>query len=125
MLHAILTDDDNTTCYVGMTANEFKKRFHNHHKSFREQKYANKTELANYVWNLKKSKKSFTMKWSILKKTSSFQNGSKRCPLCLEEKLWIIKLNKESLLNKRSELISKCRHKRKFFVQNLPHKGLT
>ena len=64
-----------------MTANEFKERFRNHQKSFREEKYANETELANYVWNLKKSKKSFTMKWSILKKTPPrFRRDQKDAP---------------------------------------------
>ena len=73
-------DDNNTMRYVGMTANEFKERFRNHQKSFREEKYANKTELANYVWNLKNSKKPFTMKWSILKKPPRSRMGQKDAP---------------------------------------------
>ena len=37
------------------------------------------------------------------------------CKLCLKEKLLIIKFpNQDILLNKRSELISKCRHKKNF-----------
>ena len=64
----VTSTDDNTTCYVGTTANKFKERFRNYQKSFREEKYANKTELASYVRNLNKSKKPFTMKWLILKK---------------------------------------------------------
>ena len=37
------------------------------------------------------------------------------CPLCITGKLWIIDfLNKKDLLNKKSELINKCRHYNKF-----------
>ena len=38
---------------------------------------------------------------------------------CLIEKLQIINVKSESLLNKRSELISKCRHKNKFWQKNV------
>ena len=69
------TDDSHTKCYIGMTANRFKERYRNHQKSFRKEKYANETELSNYIWNLKRQKKDFTINWSIIKKTSAFRNG--------------------------------------------------
>ena len=47
----------------------------------------------------------------------AYSNITKRCPLCLQEKLAIISYEKpEELLNKRSELISKCRHQNKFLI---------
>ena len=45
-------------------------------------------------------------------------NISKRCDLCLTEKLMIITANPDRILNKRSELISKCRHENKFYLRN-------
>ena len=69
------TDDSHTKYYIGMTANRFKERYRNHQKSFRKEKYANETELSNYIWNLKRQKKDFTINWSIIKKTSAFRNG--------------------------------------------------
>ena len=44
--------------------------------------------------------------------------GSKRCNLCLEEKL-ILKEKDNCLLNKRSEVISTCQHKNRFQVKSL------
>ena len=48
----------------------------------------------------------------MLRRTS----GSRRCDLCLTEKLKIMREDPELLLNKRSELVSKCRHKNKFIL---------
>ncbi len=41
--------------------------------------------------------------------------GTHKCKLCLEEKLMIMKQRKKNLLNKRSELFSKCRHVTRHF----------
>ena len=45
------------------------------------------------------------------------------CPLCITEKLWIINflINKD-LLNKKSELINKCRHLNKFLLANVKNR---
>ncbi|PIK34222.1 hypothetical protein BSL78_28957 [Apostichopus japonicus] len=48
----------------------------------------------------------------------AYSNESKRCNLCLTEKLIIINTDKRTLLNKRPELISKCRHENKFYIYN-------
>ena len=53
----------------------------------------------------------------IFDHASSYRNGSKSCNLCLTEKFHII-TSKLPLLNKRSELISKCRHVNKFLLSN-------
>ena len=37
---------------------------------------------------------------------------------CVAEKLYIIKRSNNKLLNKRSELVSKCRHENKFYLKN-------
>ena len=96
--------------YIGITANEFKQRYRNHLKSFRNAKYSNDTELSKHVWNLKKENKDFSIKWSIIKRVAAYKPGSKRCNLCLEEKLLLMKARKKHFLNKRSEFFSKCRH---------------
>ena len=40
--------------------------------------------------------------------------------LCLTEKLEILLANQPTILNKRSELTGKCRHKNKFKLNKLP-----
>ena len=89
--------------YIGT----FKERYRNHIKSFTHKKYSNETELSKHIWHLKQNKTDFTIKWSIIKKSISYTGGSKRCNLCLEEKLNILKEKDNCLLNKRSA----CQHK--------------
>ena len=60
-----------------------------------------------------------TLKWSIVKSAPSYSNISKKCFLCLHEKLEIVNFeDQDHLLNKRSELISKCRHANKYLLCN-------
>ena len=97
------TDNADTKQHIGMTSGEFKTRYRNHTKSFRDKKYANETELSKHVWELKKTCRNYEIKWSILKRAPVHKEGTKRRILCLEEKLNILKANKANLLNKRSE----------------------
>ena len=64
------------------------------------------------------------IEWSILKKSNTPNSFDGRCSLCLEEKTQIMMFKlPEKLLNKRSELISRCRHKAKFkLLTNLKKK---
>ena len=59
------------------------------------------------------------LKWSIIKTVPGYSNISKRCMLCLHEKYEILNYpDQEELLNKRCELVSKCRHINKFLLSN-------
>ena len=99
-----------------MTANPFKERYRNHTKSFKDKKYANETELSKYIWDLKEKERVFTIKWEILKRAAIYTTRASPCNLCQEEKLSILKADERALLNKRSELVSKCRHQNKFNI---------
>ena len=60
-----------------------------------------------------------TLKWSIVKSVPSYSNISKKCLLFLHKKLEIANFkDQDHLLNKRSELISKCRHANKYLLCN-------
>ena len=89
-----------------------------HLMSFRHEKYGNQTELSKYIWNLKRERKIFSVSLGILRKAPAYLNLSKKCDLCLTEKLMIISTNISTLLNRRFELISKCRHKNKLNLTN-------
>ena len=59
------------------------------------------------------------LKWHILKYVAPYFNITKMCRLCLQEKVEIISYtNPNELLNKRSKLVSKCRHVNKFLLAN-------
>ena len=102
--------------YIGMTATTFKTRYRNHKKSFNYTRYEKDTALSKHIWELKRSNKSYTIIWSILKRASSYQPGRTRCNLCIEEKLCILQDGGRNLLNKRSEIFAKCRHREKFWA---------
>ena len=77
----------------------------------------NKTTLEKYVWEQKQRHNiTPTLKWYIVKSVSSYSNITKSCTLCLHEIL--IYPNQDELLNKRSELVSKCRHINKYLLSN-------
>ena len=90
----------------------FRYGFRNHLKSFRNAKYANDTELSKHVWKLKMENRQFNIKWSVIKQVAAYKPGARRCNLCLEEKLQIMKARKrhKHCLNKRTELFTNCRH---------------
>ena len=114
----VKTDDDQTKHYIGMTEHLFKTRHNVHKQSLRNQKYQHSTALSKHIWELKNRGKSYEINWSIVKRAKPYKAGVISCSLCTQEKLCIINADKETLLNKRSELISKCRHENKFYACN-------
>ena len=105
--------------YIGLTEETFKKRYSSHATSFRHEKLMASTELSKKVWELKNSDTPYDIKWRIIKTAYQYKGGGRTCDLCLTEKLLILMhdSSKGILLNKRRELISKCRHVNKFRLQ--------
>lgn len=116
--NAEVKSQDKSKTYIGLTEPPFKLRYNNHLQSFRHERYQNSTELSKYIWHLNRHNTPYTIKWSIASHAQPYTNESKRCDLCLTEKLLIMSADKQSLLNKRPELISKCRHQNKFYLCN-------
>ena len=115
---ATVTTNNSSETYVGSTFNSFKTRLNDYHTSFRYPKYRTKTQLSKYIWELLDAKKDYTIKWKFLKRARPYNNITKRCNLCLWEKLYIIRYPELASLNKRSELISTCRHRKPFLLSN-------
>ena len=105
-----------TKLCIGLTEHPFKQRYSNHIQSIRHEKYGNSTELSKYIWQLKKEGKEFKITWSINQRAQAYSNITKRCNLCLTEKLSIINADKPTTLNKRLELVSKCQHENKYYL---------
>ena len=111
------SENDEGKQYIGLTGGTFKDRWARHNYSFRHEKASKSTELSKYVWELKNSGIESKLTWEIIDLATLYKNGSKTCNLCITEKYHII-TSKLSLLNKRSELISKCRRVNKFLLNN-------
>ena len=93
------------TC-VGLTATDFKSRLANHKASFKMKSKSNTTELSKYVWQLKEKNLDYSIKWKILSRAPQYNNKTKKCNLCIAEKLFIICKPNSASLNKRNELHS-------------------
>ena len=100
--------------YIGLASTTFKERLGNHTASFKNEHLSSSTELSKFIWSLKQKAEQFKLKWSIIQKATPYNPSTKRRNLCLAEKYHILIADKDITLNKRSELVSKCRHKRKY-----------
>ena len=105
--------------YIGITEGSFKTRFNDHNKSFRNIRYEKSTEMSKKGWELKLANQNYETSWRILDKAHPYKIGGKNCNLCLTEKYHILTSKSKNLLNSKSEIISKCRHKNKLLSKKL------
>ena len=62
---------------------------------------------------MKDNKCSANKTWEILGRHLAYNTSSKRCSLCFDEKLKIV-LRRNSMLNRQTVTLNKCRHKNKY-----------
>ena len=109
-----------TKTYVGITENTFKSRYTAHNFSLNHRSKRHSTALSDHIWNLKDTNSEFDLKWSILAgPIDSYSTSTKQCRLCMEEKFIILENSRNPQnLNRRNELLSTCRHRRKHLLIN-------
>ena len=115
--------DDEKRAYFGASDTTFKDRHRNHTRDFTHERYSKFTELSKYIWQLKRNKKIPSTEWKIVRK--AFSDAKRNyCLLCLKEKYFTINYHPEEiLLNKQSELTSKCRHENENMLANIGNSG--
>ena len=102
--------------YYGSTMGPFKDRYYGHQHTFRHRSKRKATELSKLVWELQDAGIPYTMKWDIVTRAQPYVGGSKRCDLCLSEKLIIARSTHAGMINSRSEIVSKCRHMNRYIL---------
>ena len=105
--------------YKGSCKTSFKKCYSNHKKSFNVPLHKHDTKLSTEYWNLKMKQLNPQISWKIKGIHKSYNPTSKRCNLCLKEKLEILDNPDKNFLNKRSEIISQCCQKNKYILKTL------
>ena len=113
---AEVSSNEMTASYLGIAANSFKERYANHKLSFNNSRYECNTSLSKHIWNLKKKNHPYKISWSIAAQAQPYKPASKSCNLCLLEKTLILLSDDQHCLNKRSELLNKCRHREKYLL---------
>ena len=113
---ATVNYEDKTQHYIGMTENSFKTRYTLHKSSFKHSKNRNQTELSNLIWSLTDKETDYNLTWKIIDQARPYQSGKRTCNLCLSEKFHI--LTGCNLINRKTELLNKCPHRRNFLARN-------
>ena len=114
---AKVSTENNFKLYYGTFEGEFKSRFYNSTKSFREK--GHETEFSKYIWQLKDESKNDRLRWKIFIYVTPYKCGTRRYNLCLTEKYVIGRKDQEHFINKRTEIISKCHHRNKYLIKNV------
>ena len=120
---ALITTEENAIPekhYYGLCETTFKTRYNNHTYTFRDKKKQNCTEPSKLHWILTSAGKKPKISWTSQKHANGYQSGTSKCQLCLAEKALILQANPSTTINRRAELVSKCRRtsKNKFKLKN-------
>ena len=109
------TNNNGTETYTGLTGGPFRKRHYGHVDDMKEEnKDKPGTTLSRHTHELRRKGIDFTITWDILeKRLAGYNTTSKSCRLCLLEKFHIMFTPGVATLNRRRELFSSCRHRRK------------
>ena len=108
-----LTTKENNTAtrtYIGSTENTFKQRYTNHKSDMHNQAKSNSTTLSHHTWQCRDRGTKPEITWQIIRTCSVYKCGTRRCDLCLTEKLLILRENGPNSLNRRTELMTRCPH---------------
>ena len=73
--------------------------------------------FSKHIWELKWNGIHHQISWDIAWRALPYNGCTRKCNLCLTERLMIAKADPSSLLNTRDEFISKCRHMNKFTLK--------
>ena len=104
-----------TNTYIGLTCNTFKKRLYSHKQSFKNPDHK-QTSLSNHIRNLKQKNIQHTIEWEQVDQAKPFSPISGICGLCTKEKFYITFKPGIGPLNKKSEMFSNCRHKKRVLL---------
>ena len=112
-------EEDVQDTYHGSTAGPFKRRWNEHNSSFRLEYKKKNSMLSKLVWKLKERNIQYRINWSIERRAQSYKCGTRLCNLCLAEKVIIARSTNPRMINKRSEIMNKCRHRNKFLLSSV------
>ena len=101
--------------YLGASKTLFKERLRKHIRDFKHKKYEKSTEFLKYIRTIKSHAITSVIKWSIVKRVAS-KAAANYGKVCLTKMFYIIQSpDDENLLNKKFELMNKCRHQNNYY----------
>ena len=120
---AILTQKSGTEAgkefsYIGLTSQTFKERYQKHKYTLKHKSSKEHTALSELAHKMTERGIDYSVDWRIIEQARSY-NGL-TCNLCLSEKSHILFNPAPNPLNKRTELLFKCRHMGKYTFSKEP-----
>ena len=103
--------------YMGVAGDAFRAGCAGHRASFKHRTHRKRAELSNLMWDLKDGGISCRLTWKLVAQAQPYKPGRMACNVCLCEKYNIL-INK-NLINRKSELLNKCPHRRKYLTYNI------
>ena len=103
--------------YYGNCEKTFKERYNNHTATLRNKSKQKSTKLPKHLWKLKGNTIQHQISRNIASRARLHSVSTRKCDLCLTEKLAIAKADSSFLFNTCEEFISKCRHMNKFTLK--------
>ena len=80
----------------------------------------NDSALSEHYWNMKDRGLEPSIRFSVLRKQKVYSPETKKCFLCIQEKMELIKvLDNPDNVNKKSELMGYCLHRYKSLLCNI------
>ena len=110
--------------YIGLCESTFKKLYLSHVSSFCLIPYRNVSTLSSKYWRLKELNGNPSVTWRIIRHAKAYRPESKACRLYLCEKFEIANYPEKNLLNKRTEVEAKCRHRNTYSTNQPCRTGL-
>ena len=107
-----------TKYYIGIAATTFKARYSNHKSSLSNRNYSQSTTLSTYFWKLKDRGNNPSVSFSSIRVVPSYTPEYGKCRLCTAEKVEILNSDQSLIINKRQEILSVCRHKKRYKLEN-------
>ena len=98
---------------------DFKTQYYNHTHCFRNQSICKAAKLSKFVWKCKDARSIPFIHWRLVCSTSLYKYRNDYCNLCLVEKFAILRVDPETTLSKRTNVLVKCWHRNKFKLKNL------
>ena len=103
--------------YIGQTKNTFRQRYSLHESNMRHDRRS--TALCTYLLDKKaEGIEPDSVKWSVVSATHKRRRGERSCSLCTTEKVNIANGDTDKILNKRSEVMRKCKHREELMLEN-------
>ena len=112
--NAVIKCEEKNFNYIGMSAPPLRLRVATHRQSFKKEK--NQTELSKKVKELKNSDENFEVVFKLIENATSYTPNTKKCNLCTAESFNILYSKHENLLNVKTEITNKCRHRSKYKI---------